>query len=779
MASSNPLAHSKKQKAFKLLNQGHVQEAVPILEQIVNKYPKDIEALATLGSIYGQSGQLEPAVHYLERVIEINPNDLDTLNNLGVANMMLGNTDLARRYTEQVVKLQPNDAGNHFNLACILHELKQYEDAIEHFNKALILEPGSADVLVNLGVCLKDINHNQEAKQTFLKLLEQTPNSPEAHYNLGTIYNDEDDTEAAIEHLSIAVQLRPDYADAHLNLGNALLSIEHKKEASQHYEQAARLKPDGYDKINAIAKLQEAEGNIDGAIRLFSNALEANNSNFHIFHELADLYYKQGRTQEALENIQQSRDLDADDIQSIILHARVLQATSQPTEAITVLKHGLDLDANNALIHNQLAGLYGTRGNHDKGLVHVKRAQALQPKNAAHVCSEVNLLIKLGRHDEAAEKLEPILENPAQEHKDSEFAVVSSFAKLCKHMGRCEEAIERITKLLDSKEIREATSIRDLYFERGRLYDTTKQYDKAFSDFIEANKLKETDFSCQTHHEYVDALMATFTRKTLNDYPDAENNSAKPVLIVGMPRSGTSLTEQIIASHPKVEGAGELGDIAQIYRSVEEMMEAKAREQKEMALTVAECNKLATRYLETLDGIATSETTRRITDKMPTNFLYLGLVQQLLPKARIIHTLRNPLDTCLSIYTLDFAGRHPYAYDLKNLGCFYNEYRRIMHHWHEVLDIPIMNIQYEDLVIDQEAWSRKLIDFCGLEWDDACLNFHKSKRVVNTASNQQVRQPIYKGSMQRWRPYEKHLQPLIDALEPEYRKEAGVEDWDY
>lgn len=141
MASSNPLANSKKQKAFKLLNQGRVQEAVPILEQIVNKYPKDIEALATLGSIYGQSGQLEPAVHYLERVVEINPNDLDTLNNLGVANMMLGNTDLARQYTEQVVKLQPNDAGNQFNLACILHELKQNETAVEHFNKALAWNP--------------------------------------------------------------------------------------------------------------------------------------------------------------------------------------------------------------------------------------------------------------------------------------------------------------------------------------------------------------------------------------------------------------------------------------------------------------------------------------------------------------------------------------------------------------------------------------------------------------------------------------------------------------
>ena len=202
-------------------------------------------------------------------------------------------------------------------------------------------------------------------------------------------------------------------------------------------------------------------------------------------------------------------------------------------------------------------------------------------------------------------------------------------------------------------------------------------------------------------------------------------------------------------------------------------MAQRAANGEALELTAADCDKFSQRYIDEIAGY--SEAAVHVTDKMPTNFLYLGLIQQLFPKTRIIHTLRNPLDVCLSIYSLDFAGRHAYAYDLNNLGCFYNEYRRIMKHWHEVLDIPVMDIQYEDLVNDQEAWSRKLIDFCGLEWDDACLDFHKSKRVVNTASNEQVRQPIYKGSMQRWRPYEKHLQPLIDALEPEYRRVARRE----
>lgn len=777
MASSNSLANSKKRKAFKLLNQGRVQQAVPILEQLVSKYPKDIEALATLGSIYGQSGQLEPAIHYLERVIEINPNDTDTLNNLGVANMMLGHSDKALSCIEHIVKLQPNDAGNQFNLASILHDLKQYDAAVEHFNKALVLEPGSTDILINLGVCLKDMNHSLEAKQTFLKLLKRTPNSPEAHYNLGTLYSNEEEFDKAIEHLTQAVRLRPDYADAHLNLGNALLSVERKEEASQHYNHAIKLKPDGYNKVMAIAKLRETEGDIDGAIQLFSNAVKANTSDFRIFRELGALYQSQGRTQEALENINKASMLEPDDIPTIILHGRILQSASSHSKAIiAVLKRGLELDANNGTIYAQLAGLYGMNGQHEKGIEHAKQAQALQPEITAHICSEINLLIKLGRHDEAAKKLESILNC-----EDSEYAVASSFAKLCKHMGRCDEAIARITDVLESNKAHDTDTnlVRDLYFERGRLYDTTKQYDKAFSDFIEANKLKETNFSCKTHHQYVNALMTTFNRKNLNDYPGAENASDKPILIVGMPRSGTSLTEQIIASHPAVEGAGELVDIDQIYREIEHMMAKKAQKQEEMALTAPECNELAQRYLATLEEITTSDTTRHVTDKMPTNFLYLGMIQQLLPKARIIHTLRNPIDTCLSIFTLDFAGRHPYAYDLENLGCFYNEYRRIMKHWYKELDIPIMDMRYDELVGDQEGWSRKLIDFCGLEWDDACLDFHKNKRVMNTASNEQVRQPIYKKSVHRWKNYESELQPLIDALEPEYRREAGVENWDY
>ncbi len=739
MAPSNPLANSKKQKAFKLLNQGRVQEAIPILEQLVNKYPKDIEALATLGSIYGQAGQLEPAVHYLERVIEINPNDLDTLNNLGVANMMLGNTDKARDCIERSLRLNPNDAGLHFNLATILQEQSEFKTAIEHFRQALQLEPSSVDVMVNLGVALKDSGQQDEAIELFKK----------------------------------AINLDSKSAEANLNLGHVLARSGKPDEAVRYYEQAAASAPSDYEKIRALANIRVLEGAPAEGIKLYEQALSRNSNDARIYREYGQLLQNLGQHESAMQAANKALELQENDIPTLLLKAKLHREVSQHPAAMKYLKQAYDLDSNDIKTLLALAGQHSMNGENSMAMSLVETAKKLAPTNITVTSIEIELLTKTGQHDKAIRLLEPLLDRPEKAH-----VIGTRFATLCKHMQRCDEATEYLTEVLkDFSESIPVSVRRDLLFELGKLYDGLKQADKAFDLFQQANALKNTDFNCTTHHDYVDALKLVFSHEYLDKGTRSSIDSNRPVFIVGMPRSGTSLTEQIIASHPDVYGAGELGSIAQSYHTITKLIEHRATSGETLELTQADCDKFSQIYLDEIKEY--SETALHVTDKMPTNFLYLGLIQQLFPETRIIHTLRSPLDVCLSIYSLDFAGRHAYAYDLKNLGCFYNEYRRIMKHWHEVLELPVMDIQYEDLVNDQETWSRKLIDFCGLEWDDACLDFHKSKRVVNTASNQQVTQPIYKGAMQRWRPYEKHLQPLIDALEPEYRKEAGVENWDY
>jgi hypothetical protein len=230
-----------------------------------------------------------------------------------------------------------------------------------------------------------------------------------------------------------------------------------------------------------------------------------------------------------------------------------------------------------------------------------------------------------------------------------------------------------------------------------------------------------------------------------------------------MPRSGTTLVEQILASHPAVFGAGELLRVGEIAQRLPSALGSRL----DYPLCLADFSQQAAdaaaqEYLDYLQSLSGGEATR-VTDKMPGNFMHLGLIDLLFPGARIIHCMRDPLDTCLSCYSQNFNG-HEYTHDLSHLGHFYRDYQRIMQHWRGVVRVPVLEVQYEALVEDPEPGSRRLIEFCGLPWDDSCLRFYENKRTVVTASYDQVRRPIYKTSTERWRNYERHIDPLKAAL---------------
>jgi hypothetical protein len=236
-----------------------------------------------------------------------------------------------------------------------------------------------------------------------------------------------------------------------------------------------------------------------------------------------------------------------------------------------------------------------------------------------------------------------------------------------------------------------------------------------------------------------------------------------------MPRSGTTLVEAILASHPQVHGAGELDDVFLMRQELHAASDAgKPYPYCLESVSAQTLDQVAGRHLARLEALAPGAA--RVTDKMPQNFLNLGMIDLLFPGARVIHCARSPLDTCLSIYFQQFMQHHVYASDLENIGLYYREYRRLMHHWRAALRIPMIEVNYEDLTEHPEASIRRLLDFCGLPWDDRCLRHHETGRVAKTFSYSQVRQPIYQTSVARWKRYEKHLDPLIrtlgDACEP-------------
>jgi hypothetical protein len=307
-----------------------------------------------------------------------------------------------------------------------------------------------------------------------------------------------------------------------------------------------------------------------------------------------------------------------------------------------------------------------------------------------------------------------------------------------------------------------------LHFALGRMYEDLADYERAFTHFSAGNRIENSrlGYRPEAYREQVDALIETFSADFLASMTAAGAASDTPLFIVGLPRSGTTLVEQILASHPEVYGAGELSwftkaehDLAGFIGSGHPYPRCVAQ------LDKAGIDVLAKKYLDYLDTLSGHGGYRHITDKMPSNYERLGLIALLFPQARIIHCRRDPLDNAISQYCLLFQGDMGYSRDLYNLGTHYADYRRLMEHWHACLPGRILDVQYETLVVDHEGEIRRLLDFAGLAWDPACLNFFDAKRAVRTSSDFQVRKPIYATSVGRWKHYEKYLEPLQRGLQ--------------
>ncbi len=307
-----------------------------------------------------------------------------------------------------------------------------------------------------------------------------------------------------------------------------------------------------------------------------------------------------------------------------------------------------------------------------------------------------------------------------------------------------------------------------VYFAMGKLCDKLEMFKESFEYYRFGNKLRrgQFEFNIDSNVDYVSRIIETFSADFIEHRKSWGSDSEMPIFIFGMPRSGTTLAEQILASHPNVYGRGELQFFNQMDQNLPSILKVNERYPEclnfiddQTAYTIAELYIKKTREI-----VGLSKDYTLITDKNPFNFYQLGLISLLFPKASFIHCQRHPLDTCISIYFHNFATGNQFAYDLSELGQYYREYLRLMNHWRKVLPIRIFELKYEDIVQQQEEVSRKLVKFCGLEWDPACLDFYKNDRPVFTASSWQVRQPIYTTSCGRWQNYDQFLDPLKELL---------------
>lgn len=338
------------------------------------------------------------------------------------------------------------------------------------------------------------------------------------------------------------------------------------------------------------------------------------------------------------------------------------------------------------------------------------------------------------------------------------------YARMARWRGRSDEAVSLVDRLLADPRLGVGDRY-PLHLAAADLLDGLGRYDDAFAHARRGNALAAPPYDPAAHERSFDRLIGYFTRRRLRSIPRPAWRTEKPIFIVGMPRSGTTLVEQVLAAHPAVCGGGEPDFMSHVWAGTVRMLSAAPRDYPDCLdrLTADRADGLAQCYagpLAAFDGGAA-----RVTDKLPLNFLHLGLIALLLPDARVVHCRRDPLDTCLSCHLTAFRAGHEFKYDLSHLGRFHRQYARLMDHCRAELDLRMLDVSYEQLVADPEPVARQLVAFAGLPWDDACLHAHRTRRGVTTASVQQVRRPIHTASVGRWRHYERHLGPLVAALE--------------
>jgi len=305
-----------------------------------------------------------------------------------------------------------------------------------------------------------------------------------------------------------------------------------------------------------------------------------------------------------------------------------------------------------------------------------------------------------------------------------------------------------------------------LHFALGKAFDDLRESDRAFAHYDQGNALKRrsAQFDAASFQRFAQALRETFDAQFFRRIEGFGSPSTRPVFIVGMPRSGTSLVEQILASHAQVFGGDELPYIIDFSESLHTRVgSALAYPLAVAALDRRVAGDLAAEYLAAIGSLDAEAV--YVTDKMPSNFLHLGLVAAILPNARVIHCVRDPMDSCFSNFIQLFGDLHYYSFSLEHVAVFFNEYRRMMAHWDDVLPLRMHTVSYEALVDDPRAQTQAMLDFLELPFDEACVEFHRTRRVVTTASHWQVRQPIYRTATQRWRRYASHLRELAAAID--------------
>ncbi len=606
-------------------------------------------------------------------------------------------------------------------LGVVNAQMGQLDAALRHYNNALSARPDYAEVHNNLGNALGRLGRHAEAITHFQDALQAMPDYVAAHNNLGNAFQEAGRYEEAVASYSDALRLKPDYADAHNNLGNVLMDMGKPEDAITSFARAIQYKPGLAQAHNNIGSALRALGRYDEAVHNFAKAIQINPGYANAYTGLGNAFNDQGLHRQAIDSI----------------------------------SRGIQLNPGSAAAHNDLGNALSDLGRHEEAVKSYHAALKINPEFAEVHSNLGNALCEFGDYEAAvasyneALRLKPEF---AEAHNN-----LSKNKKYTDDDPQFAQMLERLANPDISKNERMYLS-----FALGKVYEDIGNVDQSFEFLLQGNRLRKAELgydirSDEAHFEQIKSLFRGEDLPAPSDEELAAGSTKQPIFIVGMPRSGTTLAEQILASHSQVFGAGELQTVGRVLTPVLRKM-AVTRNKEISADVIAN---LKDSYLGEIEGMGDAEPF--ITDKMPANFRWIGFLLAAIPKAKIINLQRDPAASCWSMFKLLFSG-NGYTNDLVDLAEYYLLYNDLMEFWRQKFPQRIYDLNYEALTEDQEKETRRLLEYCGLSWEEQCLEFHKTKRTVRTPSGKQVRKKMYTGSSSAWRQYEAHLQPMLSVL---------------
>jgi len=564
------------------------------------------------------------------------------------------------------------------------------------------------------------------AEARYRQILKQFPAHTDAMHYLGLLSHQIGDDEAALRLLRHAIELNPkSYLYRH-NLGGVFHALRRYAEAERCYQETLALKPEHTDAIIGLALARMAQNRFGEALASYEHALAIAPHNFEAWIGRGAAQVELARRTEALTCYREARALitqDADKLQRVGLAFLNIDAAE---EARHCFESAIAIRPDYVEAHNNLGVALSELGN----------------LKGATDCFREALRIKPG-------------------HASTWHNLVGIF-----HLNSGDPLWKPLMSLADEMRSRPAADAILLHFSLGKVWEGVGEYERAFRHLLDGNRLQRyaLDYNEERQTTYYHNYIHYFDSAFMALHANGGCDDGSPIFIIGMPRSGTTLVEQILASHPLVYGAGEQHLLRQCLDV--ELGPPAGDDELPRRLRLMDNKSLkhaGERYLTAIKNLAPAAV--RITDKLPGNMVLVGLIHLVFPRARIIHCLREPLDTCISCFSQHFATGYHFSYELGELGRFYRLYDELMNHWRAVLPAgSMLEVHYEDVVADMEGQAQKLVAFCGLPWDESCLRFYASSRLVKTASLAQVRQPIYGSSIGRWKHYEQYLGPLIQSL---------------